>query len=185
MKVFLEIGCADFDTLLPLAEKGGWCGHCVEPVPKHAATLRERAASLPVAIHELAISDRNSNIRMVVGGAGDDGWALGASHVIEHDHLGNRMLDHPANKHLRQEEIEVQAMRLDCFLDDNGIDRIDFMKIDVEGHELNILENYNWSVKPAVIKIEHKHLPGNRLDEVLKNAGYTLFIETDDIYAIL
>ena len=31
-KMFVEIGSADFDTCLPLAE-AGWKGICVEPVP--------------------------------------------------------------------------------------------------------------------------------------------------------
>ena len=57
MKTFLEIGVADFDTLLPLAEKGGWSGWCVEPMPHHVKTLREQAKGLPVAICECANQD--------------------------------------------------------------------------------------------------------------------------------
>jgi len=183
MKTFLEIGCADFDTLLPLARKGGWCGFCVEPMPHHADTLRERSADLPVSIIEAAISDFDGRIQMAVGGNAD--WATGASHVISPNHQGFKLLDLEANKDLRLGEIEVAAMRLDTLLDEYGINHIDYCKIDVEGHELNVLQNYSWRVKPAVLKIEHKHLPGGSLAKILTPQGYTIFPENEDIYAIL
>ena len=68
MKTFVEIGCADFDTLIPLAQKGGWCGWCIEPVPHHAETLRKKAAGLPVGVEEVAISDYDGHLTMAVGG---------------------------------------------------------------------------------------------------------------------
>lgn len=182
MKVFLEIGCADFDTLLPLAEKGGWCGICVEPMPHHAETLRKKAAGLPVAVIEAAISDFDGKIQMAIGGNAD--WATGASHVISPNHQGFKLLDLEVNKHLRLGEIEVDCMRLDTLLDQLNIDAIDFCKIDVEGHELNVLGNYSWRVKPDFLKIEHKHLPGGSLSKILKPHGYTIFPENEDIYCI-
>ena len=95
MKTFIEIGCADFDTLIPLAKKGGWCGWCVEPVPEHAQTLREASRLLPVAVVEAAVSSFDGQLRMAVGGGQD--WARGASHVIDDHHSGSKMLEHPTN----------------------------------------------------------------------------------------
>ena len=184
MKNFLEIGTADFETLVPLAQKGGWTGYCVEPMPHHVETLTKMTCGLPVAVCECAISDRTGSIRMAVGG-GEDKWATGASHVIDDNHLGARILDRPVNEKRRVAEIEVQCYTLDDFIDFHNIDEIDFCKIDVEGHELNILRDYSWQVKPKVIKIEHKHLRGNELDKVLGSEGYTLYVERQDIYAIL
>lgn len=120
---------------------------------------------------------------MAVGGG--EQWATGASHVIDDNHIGWKLLDHHSNRHLRVDEIEVECFTLDSFLDKYKIDHIDFCKIDVEGHELNILTNYSWRVKPAVIKCEHKHLPGGSLANLLEPQGYTIFPESEDIYAIL
>lgn len=183
LKKFLEIGVADFDTLLPLAEKGGWMGWCIEPMPHHVEKLRTKAIDLPVVISECAISDHNGSTRMVIGGNED--WATGASHVIDDNHEGFKVLDMPVNKHLRVGEIDVKCFTLDTYLERHHITDIDFCKIDVEGHELNILGNYSWKVKPKIIKCEHKHLPGGALSKILTPIGYTIFVEQEDIYAVL
>ena len=183
MKTFLEIGTADFDTLIPLAKKGGWTGYCVEPMPHHVQTLREMTSGIAVAVCECAISDRTGSIRMAVGGG--EQWATGANHVIDDNHLGGRLLDREPNEHLRVAEIEVECYTLDDFIDFHKITDIDFCKIDVEGHELNILKDYSWRVKPKFIKIEHRHIIGNQLGVLLRPVGYTLFVEKYDIYAVL
>lgn len=184
MKTFLEIGTADFDTLLPLARKGGWVGWCVEPVPRHAKTLRQEACSLPVGIIEAAITDRTGNIRMAVGG-GSEQWTQGVSHIIDKNHTGTRLLDFTANQGIRQQDITVRCFTLDDLLNMLSIDSLDFCKIDVEGHEETILKAYSWRVKPKVLKIEHKHVTTSNIMSILQAQGYTIFTETDDLYAIL
>ena len=189
MKTFVEIGCADFDTLIPLAKKGGWVGYCVEPIPKHADYLRDKTKDLPVSVCQLAISDHDGTATMKVGQSGDseDRWAEGASHICDSNHEGARLLELPGNVNLGlvAGNITVATERLDTFLNERGIDHIDYMKIDVEGHELNILRSYDWSVKPQLLRVEHKHLSGDEMDRILKRQGYTLHVEQDDIYAIL
>lgn len=184
MKTFLEIGVADFDTLIPLAAKGGWTGYCVEPMPHHVKTLREQSKDLPVAVCECAISDRTGSIKMAVGG-GEEQWSTGVNHVIDDNHIGSKLLELPINAHLRHDDIEVKCFTLDDFLDMYHIDEIDFCKIDVEGHEPNVLRSYSWRVKPKVIKCEHKHIPGDLLNRILTPQGYTIFVEQEDIYCIL
>ena len=183
MKTFLEIGTADFDTLIPLAEKGDWTGYCVEPIPHHCKTLRKMSDGLPVTIVEAAISDYDGAINMLVGGGLD--WAEGISHVSDSNHRGGRLLDEPGNAFLRRGEISVKCMTLDTLIDFYGIDKIDFCKIDVEGHELNVLENYSWRVMPKFMKIEHINTPGNSLAKLLTPLGYSIFVETEDIYCVL
>ena len=183
MKTFLEIGCADFDTLIPLAAKGGWTGFCVEPMPHFADKLRVMASGLPVAVCEGAISDYDGTITMAVGE--EEQWATGASHVTASNHEGARLLDLPANQFLRKEDITVQCRSLDSFIEQKAITSVDFCKIDIEGHEATVLRNYSWVVKPAFMKIEHCHTPGNVLDEILRPQGYTIFVEQNDIYCVL
>ena len=189
MKTFLEIGCADFDTLIPLAKKGGWCGYCVEPIPRHADYLRDKTKALPVGVRQLAISDHDGSATMKVGTTPtgqEDRWADGASHICDASHEGARLLELPGNVNLGlvAGNLKVPCLTLDTFLDSENIDHLDLMKVDVEGHEMNILRSYSWRVKPSIIKIEHKHLSGDTLDRLLIGQGYTLFVERDDIYAI-
>ena len=184
MKTFLEIGTADFDTLIPLAEKGGWMGYCVEPMPHHCVTLREMAAGLPVEICPYAISDLDGTVEMLVGN-GKEAWSAGANHVISPNHMGARVLQLQENDFLRKGKLTVDCLTLDSFIDKYQITEIDFCKIDAEGHELNILKGYTWKVKPKFMKIEHKHLSGNYLDIILKSQGYTMYVEYEDLYAVL
>jgi len=185
MKTFLEIGCADFDTLLPLAARG-WRGFFVEPIERHCESLRRQAQKVGVPddqieIAQLAISDHNGGLTMIesVG----DGWASGISHV-EGDGRGSGLLDHPANQHFRGREIPTRCATLDRFLTDRDISSLDFMKIDVEGHELAILEPYSWKVKPMLVKIEYKHSDLDKLKRILGREGYHIYVENEDLYGV-
>lgn len=120
---------------------------------------------------------------MAIGGG--EQWAEGASHVIDDNHLGNRLLDWKDNQHLRHGEVEVPCFTLDDFLDQYHIASIDYCKIDVEGHEINILQNYSWRVKPSLIKCEYKHIDERVLCQILNSQGYTISLEREDLYAIL
>lgn len=186
MKTFVEIGCADFDTLLPLAARG-WRGFFVEPIARHCRSLREQARKIGVPderveISRIAISDHNGGLTMVesVG----DGWAAGISHV-EGEGRGSGLLDNPLNAQFRGGLIPTPCVTLDTYIGERGIGEIDFMKIDVEGHELAILGAYSWRVKPGLIKLEHKHSDLDALRRILGREGYHTYVESEDLYAII
>lgn len=181
-RTFVEVGVGASDTLLSLAA-GGWRGYCVEPIPRLAAALRKEAKGLPVEVIEMAISDHDGTVGMAVSTG--SGWMEGISHVTSSNHRGGRLLDHPANRPFRGGDIEVSCLTMDSFLDQYGIDEVDLMKVDVEGHELNVFDGYSWRVKPLFIKAEHKHVQGDSLDVILAAAGYHIWSERDDLYAVL
>jgi hypothetical protein len=78
----------------------------------------------------------------------------------------------------------VVSQTLDTFLDTVDSE-IDFMKVDVEGHENNIFGAYSFRIKPTFLKIEHKHVDDRILGKYLTDAGYTIWVERDDIYAVI
>lgn len=179
-KFFLEIGAANFDTLLPLA-KEGWHGIVVEPVPYLAKQLEEAFSGYPVKILQVAISDFVGSVQMAVGK--DDGdWLVGSSHVVSDNHLGYKLSEHPLNANNFTDTIEVQCTTLDELLRD--VKEVDFMKVDTEGHELNIFMNYSFKVKPKFIKVEHKHVNVVTLRRKLEANGYLVWSEQDDLYGI-
>ena len=63
--------------------------------------------------------------------------------------------------------------------------QIDVMKVDTEGHELNILMNYSFRIKPRFVKIEHKHVDDTLLVRKLEENGYMVWTEKDDIYGVV
>jgi FkbM family methyltransferase len=185
MKTFIEIGCADFDTLLPLAARG-WRGFFIEPITKHCESLQKQARKIKVSdkqieICQLAISDHNGGLTIIesIG----EGWASGISHV-EGDGRGSGLLDLSANAQFRGNLIPTPCLTLDRFIAEKEIQAINFLKIDVEGHELAILGPYSWRVRPDLIKIEHKHSDLTELKRILGREGYHVYTEQEDLYAI-
>ena len=182
-KVFLEIGTCDFDTCLPLAE-AGWSGYMVEADPRYAEIMANKTAQYDVQVDNMAVSNKNGTIAFNQS-IQTDGWARGIGVVDDADHLGGSLLNLPANAHFLMDKIEVPCCRLDTYLIENEIDHIDFMKIDVEGHELNILGVYSWKVKPTFVKIEHAHIDAGLVTDILHKQGYMTWVESEDIYGVL
>jgi FkbM family methyltransferase len=96
---------------------------CVEANPAQAAVIRSRYPQ--ATVYELAASDTSGSAPFVVY-QGDEG-AVGSSSLD---------LRWKAHDHLPHYVIEVPTERLDALI---GSEVIDIMKIDVEGHSLQVL----------------------------------------------
>ena len=180
-KFFVEIGAANFDTLLPLAQQG-WHGYIVEPIPHLYDELVKQFEPYPVEVFKCAISDYNGEVAMAV--ARDDGsWLTGCSHIISDNHMGYKLSENPDRKYDFHERIGVDCVTLDALLKD--VDHVDFMKVDAEGHENNIFLNYSFRVKPTMIKVEHKHIDDTVLAHKFRSNGYLVWTEKDDIYGVI
>ena len=82
--------------------------------------------------------------------------------------------------------IKVETLTLNDLIKKHNVKRIDFMKIDVEGMEYDIISNYDWKIKPSFMKIEHQHMGDDyfRFLDILNSMGYKYWSESSDIYAI-
>ena len=91
-KFFVEVGAANFDTCLPLAD-AGWAGIVVEPIPKMAMELRKIYQDTSVRVIQGAVSDFDGEVEIAV--ARDDGtWLAGCSHIVSKNHLGYKLSRH-------------------------------------------------------------------------------------------
>jgi len=86
----------------------------------------------------------------------------------------NQLLFLKKHHNLRDEEIikkKIQTRRLDNILEENNFDNIDFMNLDVEGHELEVLKTINFKkTKLKYICIEminHNNLSIKNSDQIL------------------
>ena len=86
----------------------------------------------------------------------------------------NQLLFLKKYHNLRDEEIikkKIQTRRLDKILEENNFDNIDFMNLDVEGHELEVLKTINFKkTKVRYICIEminHNDLSIKNSDQIL------------------
>lgn len=193
-KVFIEIGSCDFDTNLDLIRNGSWIGVMCEPAPKYRNNLIALAKDIPnrddLTIEPVAISDYNGKINFAVakdtseGSRGNGLWRRGISSVVADNHKGERVFDIANNQQFIEETIDVECMTLDALISKHGFAHVNYLKIDTEGHEMNILECYSWDIKPDFIKIEHAHIDDVYAKNFLESHGYLVYVESEDMYAI-
>lgn len=139
--------------------------HAFEAMPRLAEMLRRGHRGGRVIVHEVAVSDSNGRTTLR---APVIGW--GRSTVEPQNRLaGLRDESSPVR------EIDVTMARLD----DMNLPDPAFIKIDVEGHELAVLEGARALLARArpvlVMEMEDRHAPGKRaaILEFLTRLGYT------------
>lgn len=181
-KFFIEIGACDFETCLPLAE-AGWHGIVLEPNPDIFPYTRDLFKPYKnVMCVEAAVSDINSSIELIKSKGTH--WVRGISHIYSDNHLGEKLCEYDKNKKNFGEVVRVDAITLDGLIDSRRVENIDFLKIDAQGHELNILRKFSFRVKPRTVKIEHQHCDDAELLRILHKHGYYCWKEAVDIYGI-
>lgn len=182
-KVFVEIGVCDFDTLLPLCENG-WKGYFIEPVEKYTNFLVNECKenNYDAVVSKCAISSFNGEIDFYVSNGNAGEWSKGISHPLHQ--RGEKLLELQGNKHLLEKIIKVPCFTLDAFLHYHKVSYIDYLKIDVEGHEMEVMESYSWKVKPSLIKMEHSHINSTEMKNLLEYNGYLVYMEKYDLYAL-
>ena len=102
-------------------------------------------------------------------------WASQLSSVNK-DHATNHI------KELKVETIKVQTTTLNQIIEEYNITNIFLLHTDTEGHDKDIIENYNFNIKPTEILFENKHMDGykkkgkkfHEFMAFLKSHGYIL-----------
>ena len=85
-------------------------------------------------------------------------------------------------RHVEANETVVETIRLDTFIKNNSLNKVDLVKIDVEGYEVPVFEGMGEilkTMKPTIlaeIRIEEN---GAHIMELLDNCGY-LFFDIDE-----
>ena len=138
---YVEAGANDgiiqSNTML-LEKEYGWKGLLIEPSPKAYEGCRQNRSSNNIIINCALVS--SDNMKSVKGDF--DGILMASIN-------GERQSRKDVN-------IEVPAYTLTKIVEDNNISEIDFMSLDVEGFELEVLKGINLSSKwsPKVFLIE-------------------------------
>lgn len=178
MKTFVEIGSCDFDTLASLSHYG-WRGVILEPIKKYFNNLQieENVYYVNAAI------DWEDGIRTMWTATDDlvqrDKDFAGMSSFYEGD------FKLPTGETVLTTPIEVQTISFKTLFGMTEIDHIDYLKIDAEGYDLEILKMFPWDVmKPSFIKFESKHIDTDVAVELLEYNGYKCEVDIQNTYAI-
>ena len=179
--LFLDIGANDGVNLSNslFFEKKGWKGICVEPHPVIFKSLqKERACHLENA----CIADKDGAVDfLVVNGASN--MLSGINDFIDDRHR-ERIHSDIAENGGSTELIPINALSPSSLLRKYGFTSIDFLSIDTEGCELEILKNFNLKeTAPRVISVENGSR-SNSLFKYLTTQGYKLArcVGCDELY---
>jgi FkbM family methyltransferase len=181
--VVVQIGANDGVSGDPLAaafSKSRWSGLLVEPVPylyeKLVAHYRNRRG---VRIERAAVSTSEGEaplyrLRTVPGESPE--W-FNQLATLDREVLLKHRSSIPEIDSLIVEE-RVPTVRLDTVLARHGISTIDFLVIDTEGHDLEVLRSLDLErFHPRLLMFEHQHLSETDKQSayaLLKTAGYDL-----------
>ena len=178
----VQIGAAEGllgDPLVDALSKTRWRALLVEPVPELCAALRARYRDKPeVRIAQAAVADRDGEMplyRLRTTPGETPEW-------FNHLATLNRevLLQHrgaiPEVESLIIEE-RVPTARFETLLARYDIDAIDLFVIDTEGHDFEILRDFDFGrFQPIVLMFEHQHLSASDKTAafaLLKANGYT------------
>jgi len=163
--VFVEFGAIDgliTSNTLFFEEEMDWTGLCIEPIPEMFQQLTKNRKCI---CENYAVSDDFGEVEFMVY---DDvvGWS-GISDSIEPEHFERIEL-----KGGEQRTIMVPTMPLNALLSMHGLQNVDYMTIDVEGHEDRIVRSIDFEgFNIKVLDIENNF---NNYDvkDYLKGLGY-------------
>ena len=152
-------------------EQLGWTCVLVEPNPELCAILRSFRAG---PIFECGASAANGTATLQLGEGGH------LAHAVSTLEQGTDAAEALRRHGVRVRPVDVSIRRLDDILDEAGVDHIDFISIDVEGHELPALQGFSvhrW--RPSIIIVEDNSGARDRqVRDHLRNLGYVRFLRT-------
>jgi FkbM family methyltransferase len=150
------------DSVTKLFYDKGWIGINIEPIKSLAEQLKEA---------------RPKDINLQLGAGASKGSAVLREYT---DVSGHSTFDtaqkHQHDKTMAHVDYEVEILPLKQILADNDVKHIDFMKIDVEGFEYEVVAGNDWErYRPQVVCIEANHVSKD-WRKILHQYAYKLFI---------
>jgi len=174
--VFVE--CGAFDGLMECSckffeESMGWRGFNLEPAPANFKQLQK---------------NRPSSVNLEIGLSNFSG-EVDFKHVVSPllgENFGNGSITHSQDhiQDLQQrgcsfQSVQIQVTTWKCFVEQQNIFHVDLLVLDVEGHELAVLEGMrDCEVLPDLICIEVGHLDLGEIRNRLATLGYTYDISS-------
>lgn len=136
--VMLDVG-AHFGAAAKHFHKLGWSIYCFEPDIANRSKLEMMFGNISgVTIDPRAVSDQPATDKSFF--TSDESTGISGLHAFRDTH---------------RETAKVDVTTVSEIIDESKLDRIDFLKIDVEGLDLNVLKGVPWDLlRPEVIECE-------------------------------
>jgi FkbM family methyltransferase len=172
----IDVGAHEGYLTLVMAACVGSAGQvfAFEPMPRNFKCLSQTVAMNNlnnVVLYQMAVSNgRNAKAKFQISDQSSS--------------MGKLVEDESA---LAESELEVTVTSLDQIIESGGIARIDFVKIDVEGHDLEVLEGMQGLVarfRPKILIEFHSPDLLLRGHELLAAQGYQLSMDPSRIWTV-
>lgn len=133
----VDVGAHFGSTLIPFA-RDGWRVHAFEPDERNRAKLRETADAFErVSIDPRAVSSESGSRPFY---RSEQSTGISGLTPFHPSHV-------PAGS--------VETVSLGAYLAEHGVGKVDFLKIDTEGHDLSVLRSVDWDQeRPTAILCE-------------------------------
>ncbi|HPJ25957.1 MAG TPA: FkbM family methyltransferase [Synergistaceae bacterium] len=177
--IFVDVGANDGVTLsnsLFFEKQRSWTGLCVEPLPEIFEKLRE--AREKAFCENVCVSQREGTLDFAMVEGGDM-----LSGIVE-------TMDKRHHRRIEKEKghvaiLRLPSLRLQTLLEKYNLDHVDFLSIDTEGSELEVLHSLDFEkTKVGVICVENNS--GKRdVRRYLEERGFVYYVtlgDLDDLY---
>jgi FkbM family methyltransferase len=139
-KTFVQVGAyLGDDRLIETCRRAGHRLYMFEPNPSGADELRRKVGGASnIQVIPAAVSNYNGRATFHIAGYDD------CSSLQSFDASANSAWVHPWHPYRKFEmvdELEVDVIRLDTFMERNGIDSIDRLEVDAQGEDLRVVES--------------------------------------------
>jgi FkbM family methyltransferase len=177
---FVDVGAYDgetFNNTLFFEENYDWKGINFEPIPEIFDKLSKRR---PNCInYNVAVSDVEGEAEFCC-----NDMLSGLQTNYDPRHI-NRINDENNQKY-NSRVLKIQTRRLDEVLKENGVKRVNYLSIDVEGAEFSVIKSINFDeVFIDVICFENNYQDASiPIIEYLKEKGYFVIFRGLDIFMI-
>lgn len=183
--VFVDIGAHDGisgSNSYFFEKELGWTGICFEPMPNAFEKLKENRSCICV---NACVAAQEDIVPFVwVKSAGGVDMLSGILATYDPRHWA-RMQDECSQQGGSYEVINMDAVRLETILQKHGIKEIDYLSVDTEGNELEILQSINFdAIKISAISVENNYREPY-IENFLKTKGFVkavVFMGFDELY---
>lgn len=188
--VFVDIGANDgiaLSNTYYFEKELGWTGICVEPLEKRYAELKEnRPNSICI---QACVYDKDTTVDFLHVDQIRQGIEMLSGIVDSMDEMHLKRIERETKVYstARNDMIKVTSYTLKTLLTNHNITRIDYLSIDTEGSEKQVLEGIDFSkVFIGVIEVEMNYVNKGVQDihALLSRQGYKLWkkVGQDAIY---
>lgn len=173
MKLVFDIGANVGKTVSEFLQKSDRVV-CFEPNPRLASSLRGKFEGSPVIVDERGISNKNGIQTFKISNAD-------TISTLSEDWITNSRF---TNSYNWNNHVQIETVMLDSIVDEYGIP--DYIKIDVEGHEFEVLTSFTKLLPETTISFEWAEEQKSKIESTihyLNKLGYNMFgfTESDKI----